>query len=118
MGSSFRFSVAFLLVALVPQVWSQAPRTENVIIVTLDGFRFQEFFTGAEETLLKVTSLGPNFTEGFINLGVLYIRKEEPDKALAALDRALQIHPDSFAAHFNKGDALTQKGDFQAALAA
>jgi hypothetical protein len=28
------------------------PRTENVIIVTLDGFRWQELFYGADETLL------------------------------------------------------------------
>ncbi|MBI2806740.1 MAG: alkaline phosphatase family protein [Planctomycetes bacterium] len=28
-------------------------RTENVIVVTLDGFRFQEFFGGADETLLN-----------------------------------------------------------------
>src|SRR5229473_2260890 len=30
-----------------------APRTENVIVVTLDGFRWQEFFGGADETLLN-----------------------------------------------------------------
>jgi len=29
------------------------PRCENVIIVTLDGFRFQEFFGGADETLMN-----------------------------------------------------------------
>src|SRR5437016_3936498 len=27
-------------------------RAENVIVVTLDGFRWQEFFSGADETLL------------------------------------------------------------------
>jgi hypothetical protein len=30
-----------------------ARRTENVIIVTLDGYRFQEFFTGADEALIN-----------------------------------------------------------------
>lgn len=30
-----------------------ALRTENVIVVTLDGFRWQEFFGGADETLLN-----------------------------------------------------------------
>src|SRR6266567_4320527 len=29
------------------------PRTENVLVVTLDGFRWQEFFGGADETLLN-----------------------------------------------------------------
>ena len=30
-----------------------APRTENVIVVTLDGFRWQEFFGGADDALLN-----------------------------------------------------------------
>lgn len=30
-----------------------APRTHNVIIVTLDGFRFQEFFGGADDSLMN-----------------------------------------------------------------
>jgi len=30
-----------------------APRTQNVIFVTLDGFRWQEFFRGADETLIE-----------------------------------------------------------------
>ena len=66
--------------------------------------------------MLKVTSLAPDFTEGFINLGVLYLRKQEPDRALPYLNRALAIAPEAFAAHFNKGEALKQKGDFQGAI--
>ena len=31
----------------------KAPHTENVIVVTLDGFRFQEIFGGADEALLN-----------------------------------------------------------------
>jgi hypothetical protein len=33
-------------------------RTENVIVVTLDGLRWQEFFTGADETLIDVKAGG------------------------------------------------------------
>jgi len=40
--------------------------------------------------LLRVTSLSPDFTEGFINLGVFYIRTQATDKAVHALDRALE----------------------------
>ena len=69
-----------------------------------------------EEMLLKVTSLSPNFTEGFINLAVLYLRRREPDKALVAINRALETNPSSFAAHYNKGEILTMKGDYQAAI--
>src|SRR5256885_11078241 len=33
-------------------------RTENVIVVTVDGFRWQEMFTGADETLLDAKTGG------------------------------------------------------------
>src|SRR5579864_2381411 len=53
----FRHLVAVVLL-LLP--WSPvlggdkqaAPKTENVIVVTLDGFRWQDFFGGADESLL------------------------------------------------------------------
>ncbi|HZZ77786.1 MAG TPA: alkaline phosphatase family protein [Gemmataceae bacterium] len=36
-----------------PASAQEKPRTENVIFVTLDGFRFQEFFGGADEQMLN-----------------------------------------------------------------
>jgi protein O-mannosyl-transferase len=84
----------------------------NMAAIYLD----QKQFDKGEETLLKVTSLAPTFTEGFINLAVLYIRRQEPDKALVAIAHALETNPQSFAAHYNKGEALTQKGEFKLAL--
>jgi tetratricopeptide (TPR) repeat protein len=84
----------------------------NMAAIYLD----QKQFDKGEEMLLKVTSLSPTFTEGFINLAVLYIRRQEPDKALVAIDHALETNPQSFAAHYNKGEALTQKGQFKLAL--
>src|SRR5205807_8645374 len=84
----------------------------NLAAIYLD----QRQLDRGEEMLLKVTSLSPTFTEGFINLAVLYLRKQETDKALAAINRALELNPDSFAAHYNKGEVLTQKGDYKAAV--
>jgi hypothetical protein len=48
-------SLAVLIgcVFVAPATAQEKPRTENVIVVTLDGFRFQEFFGGADETLLN-----------------------------------------------------------------
>jgi protein O-mannosyl-transferase len=83
----------------------------NIAAIALD----QRQFDKAEEMLTRVTSLSPAFTEGWINLGVLYIRRQQPDKALAAINRALEVTPDSFAAHFNKGEALTLKGEYKLA---
>jgi len=84
----------------------------NMAAIYLDEGQYPK----AEEMLLRVTSLSPDFTEGFINLGVFYIRTQATDKAVHALDRALETNNGSSAAHFNKGEALTQKGDFKAAL--
>jgi hypothetical protein len=50
-----RWVLAALLFALVPGAAGADPparRTENVIVVTLDGFRWQELFGGADEALL------------------------------------------------------------------
>ena len=48
----------FLAVAVVVCLVHDAPaadpphKSENVLIVTLDGFRWQDFFAGADESLL------------------------------------------------------------------
>ncbi|HYR86008.1 MAG TPA: tetratricopeptide repeat protein [Terriglobia bacterium] len=84
----------------------------NIAAIDLDRGQYSK----AEQMLLKVTSLSPDFTEGFINLGVFYIRTRATDKAIDALNRAVKLNRESFPAHFNKGEALTQKGDFKAAL--
>ena len=49
---------------VAPAIAQEKPRTENVIVVTLDGFRFQEFFGGADETLLNKQFGGVRDIEG------------------------------------------------------
>ncbi len=53
----FRFGWLLLGIALVApgHVCADEPprRTENVIVITLDGFRWQEVFGGADETLIE-----------------------------------------------------------------
>jgi len=39
-------------------IHAQATRARNVVIVTIDGFRWQEMFTGAERALFRKTSTG------------------------------------------------------------
>lgn len=84
----------------------------NMSAILLDQGQFDK----ARDMLLKVTSLSPRFTEGYINLGVMYVRLKQPDKALEALNKALEISPDNFGAIFNKAEALSMKGELQAAL--
>jgi hypothetical protein len=51
----------FVAIATAIAVWpasgsAQPRRTENVVVVTLDGARWQEIFTGMDESLLQATS--------------------------------------------------------------
>ena len=48
-----RLSIIILAVLAAPAVAGDKPRTENVIVVTLDGYRWQDFFGGADEALLN-----------------------------------------------------------------
>jgi hypothetical protein len=52
--------VLLLLAGLHPSAAGEAPRrkAENILVVTLDGFRWQELFGGADETLLDAKQGG------------------------------------------------------------
>ena len=45
--------ILFILVLQSAAGWSQSHKTENVIIVTLDGMRWQEIFGGVDSALLN-----------------------------------------------------------------
>lgn len=45
--------IAFLLCNLSAGVFAQQHSTENIVIVTLDGMRWQEVFGGADSILLR-----------------------------------------------------------------
>lgn len=67
-----RVSLSCLLLATAPanlalgrcSEGSTARKTENVILVTLDGLRWQEMFTGAEEALISKEAGGVTDVEG------------------------------------------------------
>jgi hypothetical protein len=52
-------ALSCLVVITAPRVWGEDRlKTENVIVVTLDGFRWQELFAGADESLLDAKAGG------------------------------------------------------------
>jgi hypothetical protein len=51
MASAFKFFTIFILTTL--SVFGQETKTKNLVIVTIDGYRWQELFEGADETILK-----------------------------------------------------------------
>lgn len=58
MGNVKRIVSAVVLFAIVASgVCAQESQTENIVIVTLDGYRWQELFKGADKRVLKNTEL-------------------------------------------------------------
>ncbi len=84
----------------------------NIAAIQIDEGRLDE----GEKTLLKLTQLAPEYPEGFINLAVLYIRKREPEKAVAMCDHAIVLNSAAFAAHYNRAEALSQMSRYAEAL--
>jgi hypothetical protein len=57
-------AIALLVLTARPDAVVQTTRARNVVIVTIDGFRWQELFSGAERTLFRTTASGePTDTE-------------------------------------------------------
>src|SRR5687767_4581727 len=51
--------LAVLLLLTVSVGWAQDLKTKNVVIITLDGFRWQELFQGPDERILN----NPRYTD-------------------------------------------------------
>jgi hypothetical protein len=48
-----KLRLLLLSLAIVPQLFAQNHKTQNVVIVTLDGFRWQELYRGADSALIN-----------------------------------------------------------------
>lgn len=51
-----KFIISLLLLFINTYAFSQTKKTENIVVVTLDGMRWQEVFGGADSSLLNNTS--------------------------------------------------------------
>ena len=95
--------------AVKPQMWAAY---SNLSALMVETGQWDE----AERLLLKVTSSSPKYTGAWINLCVLYLRRNQTDLAVAACRSAVATNDGTFAAEYNLGEALRQKGDFTEAL--
>jgi tetratricopeptide (TPR) repeat protein len=49
----------------------------------------------AEKCFQKVIKLSPQIDQGYLNLGLLYKLKGEPEKALPLFERAFSLNPEN-----------------------
>src|SRR5262245_59332230 len=81
--AGFAWAAVFLWAVAVPAYGEEVSRrTENVVIVTLDGFRWQELFGGADETLLDKKAGGVRAVDDLKNR---YWRATAEERRLALM---------------------------------
>ncbi len=68
---------------------------------------------GAQEDFSELIKINP--AEGYFNRAVFFARLNEPDKALADLNKLLEINPDMAQAYGTRGAIWAAKGDAQKA---
>ncbi len=88
------------------------------IVVALTACTYHEvsFWQNGETLWNHAIDNGFDSSVARYSLGTLFLRKRQPDAALAELEKALQINPDYADAEMNVGVALLQKGDLDGAI--
>src|ERR1700759_3827202 len=46
-------SLLLLAILVTPALFAQSHKTQNIVIVTLDGFRWQELYRGADSAIIN-----------------------------------------------------------------
>ncbi|MEN8006027.1 MAG: tetratricopeptide repeat protein [Candidatus Krumholzibacteriota bacterium] len=82
-------------------------------MLELQGNRYQPAARYLEEAVEK----DPTSTVGWRSLGVVYVNLGLSDKALAAMDTALELQPNSVSGLYNRGLFHYQANDYTAAAA-
>ena len=65
----------------------------------------------AEKDYEGVTRLNPFNEQEYLQLGTLYIAREQPDKAIELFDEAIELKPEFARAYSERGRAKLMKGD-------
>ena len=74
-----------------------------------------EYFAKAVNGLKDYTQKNPDYTDGFYLLGNAYYYAKQPEKAIEAYSRSLQLYPQFAKARFNLGLAYFVNGNTTAA---
>ena len=68
-----------------------------------------EILPEARDFLLSSVSVNPEFAPAYVNLGNVYFKQGDYEKALAGYQNAISIDPEHILAHFNLGQTYIKK---------
>ncbi len=60
--------------------------------------------------------LKPNFSDAYLNRGLIYHKQGLHDRAIADYDMAIQLGPDNERAFFSRGESYYQTGSYRRAM--
>lgn len=89
---------------------------KNVYIALAVCFVEVEDFTTAVRQLTKCIEIFPNFSEGYINRGILYNRQQRWDKALNDFKQGISINRKKGTPYLGLADTLIGMGDIKYAI--
>ncbi|MEM6613473.1 MAG: tetratricopeptide repeat protein, partial [Cyanobacteria bacterium P01_C01_bin.72] len=64
----------------------------------------------------QVIKIQPDYTDAYINRGLIYATLGEYEKAIVDYDQAIQLQPDYANAYYNRGNTYKKLEDKQAAI--
>ena len=73
----------------------------------IDAFNKQQF-KNAEIYFKKAIELEPKYAEAYANLGALYAKFKENDKAIKLYEQSIKLKPSYAGAYTNLGNALNK----------
>ena len=78
--------------------------------------RLREDWTEAERQLKRATTLNPDHSRAWVDLGGIYVHNRHWDPAVAAYTRATELQPDNANALFGLARSLVARGDAAGAM--
>ena len=72
----------------------------------------------AKQTLKMATTVNPNYSKGYANLGVIYSEEEEWNQAISSLEMAVALNERDAMSYFRLSGAHNMNGDCKSALEA
>lgn len=101
-------------VVLGQQPQEAYPGTSNdgiqVLLQKLDEANQSEDFKQAEALCQRIIRERPTSALGYIRLGLVYKREQDPQKALNTFQSVTLVEPGSFEAHYDLGEAYLSAG--------
>lgn len=85
--------------------------TSDVLCNLAIAYKFAELHEKCKETFKRACEKNPS-SAALANYGALFVGIGEPDEAIRLANRAIAIDPNNAMAHWNKGMALLEKGDW------